>query len=114
MRRQRAGIDDTKVFGPEGRRVQIILLDSRSFRGPFKLDPRSKEERTEIRKVGGYLPQDDAKFSILGDVQWEWLEKQLRKPAAIRLVCSSTQIIPIRKEWTNGAAFQANGSVYLI
>ena len=39
---------------------------------------------------------------ILGDAQWAWLEKQLRKPAEIRLVCSSTQIIPDKKgmdEW---------------
>jgi alkaline phosphatase D len=82
--------------------VQIILLDTRTFRGPFKRDSRSKEERAKIGKVGGYLPHDDSKIAILGENQWEWLEKQLRKPAEIRLVCSSTQIVPDRKgmdEW---------------
>jgi alkaline phosphatase D len=101
-RRRRAGIYDAKVFGPKGRRVQIILLDSRTFRGPFKRDPRSKDERAKIGKVGGYLPNDDDKIPILGDAQWAWLEQQLRNPAEIRLVCSGTQIIPDQKgmdEW---------------
>ena len=99
---ERAGIYDARVFGPEGRRVQIILLDTRTFRGPFTRDPRSKEERAKIGKVGGYLPQDDTEIPILGEAQWSWLEKQLSRPAEIRLVCSSTQIIPDKKgmdEW---------------
>ena len=101
-RRRRAGIYHAKVFGPKGKRVQIILLDTRTFRGPFKRDQRTKEERLKIGKVGGYLPQDDGKTTVLGDVQWAWLERQLRVPAEVRLVCSSTQIIPDKKgmdEW---------------
>ena len=47
-RRKRAGIYDAKVIGPEGKRVQIILLDTRTFRGSFKRDPRSKEERLKL------------------------------------------------------------------
>ena len=101
-RRRRAGIYDAKVIGPEGRRVQIVLLDTRTFRGPFKLDERTKEERAEIGKVGKYVPHNDQSIPILGDAQWAWLEKQFQKPAEIRLVCSSTQIIPDKKgmdEW---------------
>ena len=98
-RRQRAGIYDARVLGPEGQRVQIILLDTRTFRGPFKRDSRGKKERA---KVGAYLPHNDAEATILGDAQWAWLERQLRKPAEVRLVCSSTQIVPDAKgmdEW---------------
>ncbi|TWU03080.1 Phospholipase D precursor [Symmachiella macrocystis] len=101
-RRQRAGIFDAKFFGPEGKRVQVILLDTRTFRGPFKLDERSKAERAKIGKVGGYVPHDDRSIPMLGDAQWVWLEQQLRKPADVRLVCSSTQIVPDQKgmdEW---------------
>lgn len=101
-RRKHAGIYDAKVFGPKGERVQIILLDTRTFRGPFKRDARSKAERAKIGKVGSYLPHDDADVSILGEDQWTWLENQLRQPAEIRLVCSSTQVIPDKKgmdEW---------------
>ena len=101
-RRRRPGIYDAKVFGPEGKRVQIILLDTRTFRGPFKRDERPKEERLALGKVGGYLPQDDTEATVLGDAQWAWLEKQLRQPAEVRLICSSTQVIPDSKgmdEW---------------
>lgn len=101
-RRNRAGIYDAKVFGDKGQRVQIILLDTRTFRGPFKLDELSKGERAKIGKVGKYVPHDDRSTSILGDAQWTWLEKQLREPAEVRLICSSTQIIPDQKgmdEW---------------
>jgi alkaline phosphatase D len=101
-RRRRAGIYDAKVFGTEGRRTQIILLDTRTFRGPFKPDERDKDERAQIGKVGKYVPHNDTRIPLLGDDQWEWLEKQLRMPADIRLICSSTQIIPDKKgmdEW---------------
>ncbi len=101
-RRQRAGVYDAKVFGPQDRRVQIILLDTRTFRGGFKLDRRTKEQRAKLGKVGNYVPHDDASTTILGTTQWAWLEKQLRQPAEIRLICSSTQIIPDKKgmdEW---------------
>ncbi len=37
-RRTRPGIYDARVFGPEGRRVQVILLDNRWFRGPLDID----------------------------------------------------------------------------
>ena len=102
-RRRRAGIYDAKTFGLEDRRVQIILLDTRTFRGPFKLDPRSKEQRARRGKVGKYVPHDDGSIPLLGKTQWLWLEEQLRKPAEIRLLCSSTQIVPDKKgmdEWS--------------
>jgi alkaline phosphatase D len=102
QRRQRAGIYDAKVFGPQGQRVQIILLDTRTFRGLFKLDERSKEQRDQIGKVGKYVPHEDASVPLLGEAQWTWLQKQLLKPAEVRLICSSTQIIANEKgmdEW---------------
>jgi alkaline phosphatase D len=101
-RRSRPGIYDAKVFGPSGERVQVILLDTRTFRGRFELDKRSKEERATIGKVGKYVPQNDPLESILGDAQWRWLEAQLRNPAEIRFICSGTQVIADTKgmdEW---------------
>jgi alkaline phosphatase D len=85
-----------------GRRVQVILLDTRYNRSPFALDKRSKKECAWIGKVGNYVPNRDESTSILGREQWTWLEAQLRQPAEVRLICSSTQIIPDQKgmdEW---------------
>jgi alkaline phosphatase D len=103
-RRKTTGIYDAKIFGPQGRRVQIILLDTRFFKDRYKKDPTTKSERLKSSKVGGYLPNDDPKKTLLGDEQWRWLKHQLKKPADVRLIASSIQIIPDKKgmdEWGN-------------
>jgi len=93
-------------FGePEDRRVQVILLDTRFFRGPFKLDLRSTQERKAIGKVGKYLPNDDKAVTLLGDTQWRWLEQQLKQPAELRLIVSSTQIVANEKGMDEWGAF---------
>jgi alkaline phosphatase D len=101
-RRKSPGIYDARIFGPQGKRVQIILLDTRWFKSPFKKDPRSKEELQKIGKVGKYIPNSDPDATLLGQVQWQWLEEQLKKPVEIRFIVSSTQIIANEKgmdEW---------------
>ena len=67
----RSGIYDAKILGPEGRRVQIILLDTKYNRSSFKKDPAPKEERLKTGKVGGYLPdgrsgQDPSRCRAMG------------------------------------------------
>jgi alkaline phosphatase D len=102
VRRKTPGIYDAKIFGPPGRRVQIILLDTRWFRSPFKKDERSAEERKAIGKVGKYMGNTEEKATVLGETQWQWLAEQLQQPAELRLLVSSTQIIPDQKgmdEW---------------
>ncbi|QDV44085.1 Alkaline phosphatase D precursor [Stieleria neptunia] len=83
--RRRPGVYDSQTFGPEGKRLQVILLDTRYFRSPLK-----KGER----RVGGpYYPDDDAEKTMLGDAQWRWLEEQFRQPADVRLIVSSIQFV---------------------
>lgn len=95
-RRSRPGIYDAKMFGPEGRRVQVILLDVRYFRGPLKTGPR---------RVGGpYLPSDDPDVTLLGEDQWAWLEEQLRQPAEVRIIASGIQVVAEdagQETWSN-------------
>ena len=31
---------------------------------------------------------------MLGEAQWQWLEQELKKPAAIKLIASSLQLLP--------------------
>jgi alkaline phosphatase D len=107
QRRLTPGIYDSRIFGPAGKRVQIILLDTRYFKEAFVKDPRSKEEKKAAGltgSLGNYLPNRDPDVSLLGAAQWKWLEQQLREPAELRLVASSTQVIPDQKgmdEWGN-------------
>ncbi|CCQ56927.1 MAG: alkaline phosphatase family protein [Crocosphaera sp.] len=103
-RRKRKGIYDAHIFGTKGQRVQIILLDTRYFKGPFIKDPRTSEEKAKLGIVGKYLPNEDPNVTLLGEAQWQWLKEQLEKPAEVRLIASSTQIIADQKgmdEWGN-------------
>ncbi len=86
-RRHREGVYDAVTIGPEGRRVQVILLDTRWSRGPL---PR---ERKPDGKPGRYLPVEDPTVPMLGAEQWAWLAERLREPAELRLLVSSIQVI---------------------
>ena len=106
-RRLTPGIYDAKIIGPPGKRVQIILLDTRYFKGPFIKDGRSKEEKTVAGNIGSmanYVPNSSPQVTLLGGAQWDWLEQQLKRPAEIRLIVSSTQVVADQKamdEWGN-------------
>ncbi|MEC7565552.1 MAG: alkaline phosphatase D family protein [Planctomycetota bacterium] len=95
-RRERSGVYDAHVFGPAGKRVQIILLDTRYFRSDLK---------TGTRRVGGpYYPDKNPQLTMLGDVQWQWLKKQLQQPAEVRILVSSIQLVPTaagQETWDN-------------
>ena len=96
-RRSREGVYASSVFGPEGKRVQVILLDTRYFRSPLKTGYQPGEPGEGRR--GRYLPQDDPSTTLLGEAQWKWLEEQLRTPAEVRLVASSVQVIANDHAW---------------
>ncbi|MDX2236652.1 MAG: alkaline phosphatase D family protein [Hyphomonadaceae bacterium] len=82
----RDGIYDAHVFGPEGQRVQIILLDTRYGRTPLARLPQRAPD-------GPYAQSDDPAQRMLSEAQWAWLEAQLRQPAELRFVVSSIQVL---------------------
>ncbi len=103
-RRSTPGIYDSRVFGPEGRRVQVILLDVRYFRSPPVPDTRSDEEKKALNIAGRYAASDDPDATVLGDAQWAWLAEQLKLPAEVRLLVSGYPIVPTevgRDAWGN-------------
>lgn len=85
----RPGIYDSQIFGPKGQRVQIIMLDTRYFRSDLKslpyADPRPP--------LGVYIADDSEGAQMLGEAQWQWLEAELAKPADLRLIISSIQVL---------------------
>ena len=80
-RRQREGVYDAGVFGPPGRRVQVILLDTRYFRSNL-----ATGENHVVPSGGKYIPHPAPNVTLLGAAQWKWLEEQLRVPAELRVV----------------------------
>ncbi len=87
-RHEREGIYHAAIFGPEGRRVQVILLDTRFFRSPLK---RSDQPGAPGKEH--YVPDEDPHKTMLGEAQWAWLDEQLRQPAELRLIVSSIQVL---------------------
>lgn len=70
-RRKQAGVYTSYIFGPVGKQIKVILLDTRFHRDPLSSDG-----------------------SILGSSQWVWLEKELHGPQSeITIIGSSIQVI---------------------
>ncbi len=95
-RRTRKGVYDSVSIGPQGKHVQVILMDTRYFRGPLKVG--------EKRTGGKYYPEIDPEVTMLGDEQWAWLEDELTKPADLRVIVSSIQFVASaagQETWAN-------------
>ena len=93
--RNRDGVYHARMFGPKGQRVQIIMLDTRTFRDA--LTKRTEEERAG--GFGPYKPTDNLNPTMLGEAQWKWLEEQLRQPARLRVIASSVQVVSGEHGW---------------
>ncbi len=96
-RRQQQGVYTAQRFGPPGRRLQVILLDTRYGRGPLWRASPDEARRRELLGMGPYLPNDHERARMLSEEQWRWLEQQLRQPADLRLIVTS---IPFVMEFT--------------
>jgi alkaline phosphatase D len=107
-RRTRDGIHAAYVFGPEGRRVQIILPDLRWNRTAITpLDLAGEDYETWARAKaeaqlpvpGPYARNPDLAATMLGEPQWAWLETQLSQPADLRILGSSLQVLADFAGW---------------
>ncbi|MEE2904346.1 MAG: alkaline phosphatase D family protein [Myxococcota bacterium] len=83
VRRTREGIYYSKVVKSGGKIVQLIVLDTRTFRGAWT--KRGQDAKYKHR----YKPADGN--NILGKEQWKWLEVTLAKPADVHIIASSIQ-----------------------
>ncbi|WP_298934144.1 alkaline phosphatase D family protein [uncultured Ramlibacter sp.] len=92
-RRSQEGLYHAQTFGPPGQRVQVIVLDTRSFRS------RILRDTVRLPGDGGYTPDPDPAKTMLGAAQWQWLEAQLRQPAEVRLLVSSIQVLAEGHRW---------------
>ncbi len=91
QRRNHRGIYGSWVFGPVGKRTQILLLDTRTFRGPLQKTPK---QGLSLELHGPYTPHaPERKVPFLGEQQWRWLEREIQRPAELRLVVSSVQFL---------------------
>lgn len=90
------GIYHAEYYGSGDSIVQVILLDTRTFRDRLKKSKKGYKH--------AYMPTDNKKSTFLGEEQWLWLEEELQNPATIRIIASSNQFAHEYngyESWTN-------------
>ncbi|MEM6655006.1 MAG: alkaline phosphatase D family protein [Planctomycetota bacterium] len=98
----REGVYGAWMFGPPGKRVQVILLDTRYFRDP--ITPNVNWRPGDV--IGPYKPPAGKPGgTILGEQQWAWLGAQLQRQADLRLIGSSIQVVAGEHGWECWAHF---------
>jgi alkaline phosphatase D len=93
-RRTHPGIYGTEWLEQGGRKVQIILLDNRTFR-----DELIHREENDKEFKNDYVPNKNPDSTFLGAAQWKWLEGELSKPADARIIASSNQFSHAYNGW---------------
>jgi alkaline phosphatase D len=93
IRRQREGIYTSYYFSEGEDTLQLLVLDTRTFRDHLRKYNGEPVDSTLFHYGLDYYPyaEDDTDSTLLGEAQWQWLEEQLEVPADVRLVASSTQ-----------------------
>ena len=97
VRKKRDAAYQSFVYGPEGKQVKVILLDARYYR-----DALTKDDREGRR----YQASEEGTGNVLGEEQWQWLEKELMESTAqVHLIGSGIQFIPEDHGWEKWANF---------
>ncbi len=94
IRRSRPGLYFEWIEDIEGSTVQMLFLDTRFFRdGLLPTDERGAPGKER------YLPQTDTSTSMLGEVQWSWLEQKISTDVDHRIIVSSIQFFAMGHGW---------------
>jgi alkaline phosphatase D len=94
---EQKGLYHSIILGNKPKKLQIILLDTRTYRSP--LVPHA-----EPSNLQRYQANLDESSTLLGSDQWDWLEKEFQKPANFRILVSSIQVLPEKhgfEKWAN-------------
>lgn len=108
----------SKLIGSKKQTVQVIVLDTQTDRSELKkntniqaevstttttsssTDPStattttlSETKTVTVKENRPFTEDTDKKKRFLSEEQWSWLESELRKPAALRVLVSSIQVI---------------------
>lgn len=84
----------SRTVGSKNKKIQFILLDTRWDRSELTKNPEYDPTDKTNPQPKIYLPNSDKAARILSDEQWKWFENELKKPAQIRFIVSSIQVIP--------------------
>jgi len=92
--RRREGAYQAYMLGPPGKRIKLLLLDSRYFR-----------DTLEASRIPGKRYERNETGDILGEAQWTWLRAELTdSPADCHIIANGIQVIPAEQgfeKWDN-------------
>jgi alkaline phosphatase D len=86
IRRTQSGIYTAQKIGPDGQKIQIILLDTRYF-----LDNKRPNNGCGLNDYCAWVGPGDLNKTMLGTAQWQWLKEALLEPADLRMIVTSVQ-----------------------
>ena len=78
-RRKHEGIYTSYLFEGNGKKLQIILLDNRTFRSDLRLYRGELSRESKYFYPLDYYPHQIEDSVFLGEAQWKWLEEELKK-----------------------------------
>jgi len=93
-RRKRSGLYHEIINEYKGKSIQILILDTRTFRDNLK--------PTDVKGAVGkerYIPSLDSSLTMLGDEQWQWLSQKMYTETDYRFIISSIQFLAIGHGW---------------
>jgi alkaline phosphatase D len=85
------GIYYAKTIPVGDKTIQIIMLDMRTFRDKLLPYNGNRKDQKGYDYELDYSPYTTPDSTMLGSVQWQWLESQLKEHADLRIIGSSTQ-----------------------
>ena len=94
IRRFREGLYFDIIKNINDKKLQIIFLDTRTFRDSLRASD-------QIGKPGKerYLPNPDKSLTILGTDQWRWVKEKIGQKVDFRIIISSIQFLAIGHGW---------------
>ncbi|MFZ9521571.1 MAG: alkaline phosphatase D family protein [Silvanigrellaceae bacterium] len=93
------GVYSAHTFEHQGRKIHLILLDLRFNRTPY-----AKHARVTSSGPGESGSMKQLTPQLLGDEQWRWFEAEMEKPADLKIVGSSIQVLSFEhnfEKWKN-------------
>jgi alkaline phosphatase D len=94
IRRTREGLYFDLTYKINNKNLQILFLDTRTFRDSLMLSDDFGSPGKER-----YMPNPDSSLTILGTNQWNWLRKKISQKVDFRIIVSSIQFLPIGHGW---------------
>ena len=93
-RRKRSGLYHEIIKDFKGKSIQILFLDTRTFRDNLK----PSDDKGAVGKER-YIPFLDSTLTMLGDEQWQWLAQKMSVAIDYRFIISSIQFLAIGHGW---------------